>query len=293
MPQNKTHVFQWQDISIKRKLTWIIMIASSAALLLVSAGFVTYEIVGRRQSMTRDLSTLAEVIGNESTGALSFEDTDRAREILNALRAKKNIVAAALYDQSGHLFARYQPDYSSREYFPDSPRRDGSQFEADHLIIFHQIRLKDDTIGTVYLKSDLKELNERLQRYGLIVLLILAVSSTITYYLSGLLQRVISRPIFHLVETAQAVSIEQDYSRRATKHGDDELGQLIDGFNAMLGQIQARDAVLKDSNIELEKRVSERTQDLRAEIEERQRAEAALQQQFSRISLLNQITQAI
>ncbi len=293
MPQNKTRVYQWRDISIKRKLTGIIMIASGTALLLVAAGFVTYELVTRRQNMTRDLSTLAEVVGNESTGALSFDDPERAREILNALGAKKNIVAAALYDQSGHVLARYQPDYSSQERFPTSPERNLSRFEANHLIIFHGIRLKGETIGTLYVKSDLKEMNERLKRYALIVLLILLASSTITYFLSAFLQRVISQPIFHLVETAKAVSTEQQYSLRATKHGDDELGQLIDGFNAMLGQIQARDAVLMDSNNELEKRVSERTHDLRAEIEERQRAEAALQQQFSRISLLNQITQAI
>lgn len=293
MPQNRTHVFQWQDISIKRKLTWIIMIASGTALLLVAAGFVTYEMVTRRQNMTRDLSTLAEVIGNESTAALTFDATDRGREILNALSGKKSIVAAALYDQAGHVFARYQADYSSPEHFPASPQRAGSRFEGNHLVVFHEIRLKGDTIGTVYLKSDLKELNERLKRYALIVLLILLASSTITYFLSAFLQRIISGPIFHLVEIAKEVSTEQHYSLRATKHGDDELGQLIDGFNAMLGQIQARDAVLKDSNIELEKRVSERTRDLRAEIEERERAEAALQQQFSRISLLNQITQAI
>src|ERR1043166_3982988 len=61
----------------------------------------------------------------------------------------------------------------------------------------------------------------------------------------------------------------------------------------MLGQIQTRDAALRRSNDELEEHVHARTQDLRAEIEERQRAEAALQQQFTRISLINQITQAI
>jgi len=286
-------VFKWRDISIKRKLTGIIMVTSGAALLLVAAGFVTYELLTRRQNMTRDLSTLAEVLGNESTGALSFEETNRMTEILSALRAKKQIVAAAFYNHAGHLLARYQPESASPQIFPASPESSGTRFESDHLLLFHEIRFKNDKVGTLYLKSDLQELHQRLKRYATIVLLILLASSTVTYFLSRVLQRVISRPIYHLAETAKAVSKEKKYSVRALKHGNDELGELIDGFNAMLGQIQERDAALQESHDALERRVWERTQDLRGEIEERQRAEAALQQQFTRISLLNQITQAI
>lgn len=286
-------MFRWQDISIKRKLTWLIMIASGAALLLVAAGFVTYELLTRRQNMTRDLSTLAEVIANESTAAVSFDDTSRCTEILSALRAKKNIVAAALYNEIGEPLAQYSPASATPGTFPTRLEANGARFESDHLVAFYEIHLEGKRIGTLYLKSNLKELNERLKRYATIVLLILLVSSTATYFLSSFLQRIISKPIFHLVETAKAVSTEKKYSVRATKHGEDELGQLIDGFNEMLGQIQTRDAALQDSNNELEKRVEARTHDLRAEIQERQRAEAALQQQFTRISLLNQITRAI
>ena len=294
-------MFRWQDISIKRKLTWIILIASGASLLLVAAGLVSYEIITRRQTMVHDLSTLAEVIGNESTAALTFEDTDRVREILHALGPKKNIVAAALYNASGQLLRDpntgrqgfYQADPAAQVTFPAKPERTGSRFEGDYLVVFHEIRLKGERIGTLYLKSDLKEFHERLTRYATIILLFLVASSFVTYLLSAFLRRVITRPIFHLAETAKAVSAEKKYSLRATKHGNDELGQLIDGFNEMLGQIQTRDAALRRSNDELEEHVHARTQDLRAEIEERQRAEAALQQQFTRISLINQITQAI
>ena len=290
---NKTHVFRWQNISIKRKLTWIIMIASGAALLLVAACFVTYEMVSRRQNMTRDLATLAEVLGNESTAALSFDETNRTSEILSALRGKKQIVAAALYNESGKRVAVYKQRAAAAQMFPERPENTGARFDADHLFLFHEIRLDNQKVGTLYLKSDLRELDERLTRYGGMVILVLLVSSAVTYFLSGFLQRVISRPIYHLAETAKVVSTEKKYSVRATKHGNDELGQLIDGFNEMLGQIQERDAALQNSNGELEKRVLERTKDLRAQVEERERAEAALQQQFTRIQLLNQITRSI
>ena len=296
-----------QDISIKQKLRAIIMIASAVALLLVSAGFVTYELITRRQILMRDLATLAEVIGNESAAALAYEDEERAQEVLGALRAKPYIVAAALY-KDGRLFAQYPADPTAPGFFPKQPGPKGPpRFERGGLVLFHEIRVKGDPTGTIYLKSDLKEFHERFQRYAVIIILFMLASAAVTYVLSSILQRIISRPIFHLAETAKAVSVEKNYSVRATKHGDDELGQLIDGFNEMLGQIQQQDANLQQAhdklekandelekaNDELEKNVQERTVALRAEIAERQRAEIALKEQLTRISLLNQITQVI
>ena len=284
---------RFQDISIKRKLTAIIMIASTVALLLVSTGFVTYELVTFRQTMTRDLATLAEIIGNQSTAALTYGDKDAAREILAALNAKKHIVAAALYDKEGRLIASYSGVKGPAVSFSNQPEAEASRFENNALVVYHEIRLDGDFVGTVYLKSDLQEINERFARYAAMILLFMLASWVVTLFLSALLQRVISRPIFHLAETAKAVSGGKNYSLRATKHGGDELGQLIDGFNEMLGQIQQRDSELQQAHDKLEIRVAERTQDLRAEIAERQRAESALKQQFVRISLLNQITQAV
>jgi PAS domain S-box-containing protein len=245
-------MFQFQDISIKRKLRLIIMVASTVALLLVSGGFVTYELVTFRQSMTRDLSTLAEVIGNESTSALSFGDQDRAGEILGGLKAKKHIVAAALYEADGHLLAQYQPTNTAADSFPAQPEKAGLRVENNNLVLFQGIHFQGDLVGTVYLKSDLEEMSERLWRYAAIILLFMLASTVITYFLSSALQRVISRPIFHLAETARIVSADKNYSVRATKHGNDELGQLIDGFNEMLSQIQGRDVALSLSQRKME-----------------------------------------
>jgi PAS domain S-box-containing protein len=245
-------MFQFQDISIKRKLRLIIMVASIVALLLVSGGFVTYELVTFRQTMTRDLSTLAEVIGNESTSALSFGDQDRAGEILGALKAKKHIIAAALYEADGHLLVQYQPTNTAADSFPAQPEKAGSRVENNNLILFQGIHLQGDLVGTLYLKSDMEEMSDRLRRYAAIILLFMLASTVITYFLSSALQRVISRPIFHLAETARTVSVDKNYSVRATKHGNDELGQLIDGFNEMLSQIQERDVALSLSQQKME-----------------------------------------
>src|ERR1035437_1464744 len=138
------------------------MIASTVALLLVSGGFVTYELVTFRQSMTRDLSTLAEIIGNESTSALSYGDQKTAEEILGALKAKKHIVAAALYEPNGHLLAQYQQTNTASNPIPARPEKVGSRVENNNLVLFQGIHLQGELVGTIYLKSDLERKSTRL-----------------------------------------------------------------------------------------------------------------------------------
>lgn len=269
------------------------MIASTVALFLVSAGFITYDLQTFRKTKVRELETLANVIGNESASSLDFTDPDPAKEILGALKAETHIVAAALYDKDGNLFATY-PTNKTAAAFPAHPAQGGPRIEGDNVLLFQPIiDPNKDFAGTLYLKSDLREIDSRFMSYVGIALLIMVASWIVTLFLSARLQQLISRPIFHLVEMARTVSGQKNYSVRATKYGNDELGQLIDGFNEMLGQIQHRDTELQRAHDKLEVRVAERTRALSEEIAERHRAELALKQQFTRISLLNQITQAI
>ncbi len=260
------------------------MLASTAvALLLVAAAILTYEYFSLRNGMIEDLQTQAEIIGRESTAALSYNDKKVAEENLTVLADKPSIIAASLYvkDPAGNdynIFATYNANGLSHEDIPPHPETEGSSIQNDKLILWHHFRI-NDTPGVVYLESDLAGLHERLWRYGLIIGAFTLIALLATFVLASRLQRVISRPIFHLAETAKAISAQKNYAARATKESNDELGNLIDSFNQMLAQIQERDAALHHANEELEKRVRERTRDL--------------EQQFSRISLLNQITYAV
>ena len=159
--------------------------------------------------------------------------------------------------------------------------------------MFRHIDLKGERLGAIYIQSDLEELADRLRQYVSITVVVLLVSLLAGLALSSRLQRLVSEPILKLAATAKAVSSHKNYSVRALKTGEDELGQLIDGFNEMLGQIQARDAALQTAHDQLERRVEERTRELQLEVAERRRAEEGLQQQVTRISLLNSITRAI
>src|SRR5207245_82680 len=159
----------WRNLSINRKLTLIIMAASTVALLLVSAGFVAYERITFRQSMTRDLSTLAEIIGNQSTAALTYDDRTAAEEILRALNAREHIVAAGIY-KGQERFAQFPMPRAGAGVVPDRPGATGARVEGDRLLLFHPIKLAGEPIGMVYLKSDLAEMHERMDRYAGIIM---------------------------------------------------------------------------------------------------------------------------
>jgi PAS domain S-box-containing protein len=109
----------------------------------------------------------------------------------------------------------------------------------------------------------LTDLHERLARYPAIVCGMLAVALLVVLILSNRLQRVISDPILHLAQVARSVALDKNYAVRAKKQSTDELGQLIDGFNEMLTQIQERDGALRAAHDHLERRVEKRTEELR------------------------------
>jgi signal transduction histidine kinase/DNA-binding response OmpR family regulator len=256
------HILPFGKISIRRKLTLIIMLTSSMALLLACAGFIAYELVRYRTTTARELSRVAEVIGANSTAALTFWDRHAAEEILRALRADERVVAACSYDSMGNLFAPYVRDGKTPYVFPPKPRPPGEYFEGTTMLLFRPIVLNRETIGTIYLRADLREVYVRLQRYVWIVALLMAVSSLAAFGLSSKLQSIISSPILDLARTARQVSAEKNYSVRAVKRSEDELGTLMDAFNEMLSQIQARDTELARHREHLEEQVAARTGDL-------------------------------
>ena len=117
------------------------MIVSTVVLLLVSGGFVTYELVTFRHTMINDLSALAEIVGDRSTAALLFDNKEDAEQTLHALKAKKHITAAALYDVNGNLFATYASTKDPGNLFPRQPAaNDSATFVGNRLVIFSRAR---------------------------------------------------------------------------------------------------------------------------------------------------------
>ncbi len=278
---------QWpRKMSLRRKITYVIMINTFAALCAAGIAFAEYGVYRFKQMRVGDLNALANILGTNSTAPLEFKDPAAARDILTALAAKPHILTAVIYDRQGAPFAVYHPGASEKNFTPPRVQNDASEFTSDRVRIFQTITFDGEKVGTVFLEEDAVEYRELLEGYLLFFGLIVAAVSLGAFAMAARLQRPISTPILELAWTAKMVTSSRDYSIRAGKRSEDEVGVLIDGFNQMLEQIQNRDTELRQAGEELEHRVDERTLMLEQEVADRQRAQEALHESEGRIRLL-------
>ncbi len=254
----------FRNTPIRRKLTLITMATSCAALVLACVGFLAYELALFRSSLTEGLTGMAKMIGDNSAAALSFGDPSSAEATLRSLSADPHILTGVVYDAARRPFAQYRRGPAPAGFTPPPVEPDGCRFRDDYLEIFQRIQLKGEAAGTVYLRSDLAEMRARAWQYAAIVGIVMAASLLLAFIISRYLQHIIAEPVSRLSHIASLVAREKDYSVRVTKDGDDELGRLIDGFNEMLQEIQARDLALQAARDDLEQRVEARTLELRS-----------------------------
>ena len=262
---------KYRDLPIRHKLRLIIMCTVSLAVLLDCVAVLTYDRFATRDDMRNDLDVLAEIVGSNSTAALTFGDAHAADEVLAGLRAKPHIVAAYVVSADGKPLATYRVRREiSKLGPPGGPQASG--FHGNRLMSCKNVTLKSQIIGRVCLESDLGELGQRVARFGWMILATVAGTLALALGLSCRLQRGVSEPIAHLARVAKAVSQRNDYSVRAVKTADDDLGQLIATFNRMLSEIETRDAELRRHRLRLESEVEARTAEL---VEAKNHAEAA------------------
>ncbi|MGA1791920.1 MAG: ATP-binding protein [bacterium] len=260
-----TDTLSFRNFSLKRKLILIILFTSWATLLVASIAFVAMDIFTFRQAMVNDISSLAQVVGLNSSGALVFNDQRTAEKNLSALSEKPQVSLACIYDKEGKVFATFNPQDTGQILSPPEPPLNGHYIKNNYLFLFHQIFLDEEMIGTIFIQSNLDEIRSRIKQSIGIVAVILSVGFLLAMMLSFLLHRVVSEPILNLAQTAKAISHEKDYSLRAVKRSQDEIGTLIDGFNEMLEEIQKRDGELAHYSEHLEEMVADRTVKLKSQ----------------------------
>jgi two-component system, OmpR family, sensor histidine kinase VicK len=226
-----------KDIPLQRKLMSVILLTCTVVLFLICSAYIILEYSSSKDILKNKVSTLGVVVAANSSAAVAFDSQRDAIEILNALKADKHIVAAALYDQEGNLFATY-PEKIPQRLLPTRPEAGGYEFRDDHLIGFEPVVQANQRLGTLFIKSDMQAVHIQVNRFILIAFLLIAGSLVIAYLLSHQLQKSISEPILALENTAKVISGTKDYSIRAVKSGQDEIGSLTDNFNEMLTQIQ-------------------------------------------------------
>jgi signal transduction histidine kinase len=257
-----TNVIRKQPIKVKLML--IIMLTSFTCLLLTGVTVIAYERFRIKRDLVKDVSALAMLIADRSTAALTFQDPRLAEENLSALHVKPAVVAACILNENGEVFAKYNSMDLGKLKFTAIGKNHGYRFADEHLLLYEPISLGNKQIGTIYIYASLEEFYNQRFYFMLLVVAIVLFSSLIALYLSSRLQRVVSRPLQKLTRTTQLIAVKKDYTLRAVKHSDDEIGILVDAFNGMLVMIEAQNEEKEKLNAELEERVTKRTVQLEA-----------------------------
>jgi signal transduction histidine kinase/ActR/RegA family two-component response regulator len=219
------------------------ILSSGAVLAVTTIAFCAYEFMTFRQTSVQQLQTLSQAIASNSTAALAFDNADDASTVLAAFKADPHIVAAALYDAHGKLFATYPRGLPAAR-FPSRAGATGYAFSRAELSGFQPVAEGSSRLGTLFVESDLGAMYTRIRLYGLIVFLVICISLPLAYLISRRLQHQLLHPILALAETTRAVSERHDYTVRAVRTGAYEFDLFTDTFNQMLTQIQQSEGKL-------------------------------------------------
>lgn len=280
-------IFNFRDLSVQKKMATIFLAICSALVLFMTILFVYDKIYSFRQGMVETHSMLARTIAINSTAALIFDDEATAEEVLSALRVVKDVENATIYRMDGEVFATYSTREKSASPQTEPNKLDEERliwgknakhsFKKNYLELTTPIILDDKQLGTLTLRANLKHLYNRIIVSIFIIVTLIFMLGIVAQLVSNRLYRAIAKPLVGLLSTMSAVTEEKNYTYRIQRMNNDELGDLTDGFNSMLAEIEKREEELAKHREELEDLVDKRTselllsnQRLKLEIEERQ-----------------------
>jgi signal transduction histidine kinase len=251
--------------SIASRLTRMNLLVSGSVLLIAALAFFSYDLLSFRNSLIQNLDTEARIVGENSVSALTFNDPQSATTTLKSLQNSPDILAATITTPEGAEFARFGTAVPGET---ESHRLEGGESEhawpsGAYVLVAHRVEFQGKQVGVVYICAQLREIRQRARRYLSIAGVILLFCMAASLLISASSRHLIAQPIMALAETARLVSRDRDYSIRAPIREDSsEIAVLGHAFNAMLDQIQERDAALNEARAGLEARVEERTAEL-------------------------------
>ena len=255
--------------SIRSKIMLATVSTSTISVIFAALSFVWLEFIIFHKGSCEFLSSIADSVSMNCEAPLYFGDPDAANDRLKSFQVVKDVIAACIIETPGQLFARYHredqnpnnPDLFSKALLAKS-LEECRCFDRFRLHLFKSIQKKDKIIGMLYIQVDLMPLfHLGIMCIGFAIGVI-GIAFFISIFLSRRYMAVITGPILHLVEVAQSISDHKNYSVRAQKCDDDELGGLIETFNTMIHEIHVRDQALEAHKDQLEEKVANRTAEL-------------------------------
>ena len=255
----------FRDISIKQRLTLIIMAISFISVVMTTLVISVMGVVQMRANLRDDINKSAAILGASYAAALEFDTYDRLS--LNVFDKKSDIIFACLVDTRSFVGDKQDVEVGRHPSVTDAPqfmcpdvREEQTVMSNDFMGVMRPIIEPNGEVGGyIYLQSTLAPIHRYIQKQTTVAITVGLAALLVSYLLAINLQRTISQPILSLSDTARAISRDKDYSVRAPqihsreKEDKNELVILTNSFNEMLTEISARDKQLKKQYVDLEK----------------------------------------
>jgi len=233
-----------RNLSINRKLLLILLFSSFTTLVFAGLFLLVLEIGEFQKNVRDDLALMAKGIANRSTAALLFGDNQLADENLSILNHQPSVHTACLYDEHDTVFAQLLKKIGTKAGCPLSIKELATRLRGVDLSIVQPVIVDAERMGTLYIHADLSHEYWRKIRFIGLLFLVLLAASIVTFFYSKPLLRLISSPVRKLVDTVRQISATQDYSLRAVKVNNDELGVLVDAFNGLIHKVNLQNQAL-------------------------------------------------
>ncbi len=272
------HKSNQRPVSIRTKLILSLGLTALMALFMVAGAMVAYETNNAKKNLIDELISMADLVALNSAVAMMFNDQTSAMEDLSALSAKQGIIGAALYDASGHIYASWSrgpapidslTDEIKQVVTPGNPliemiaaRNLITKFIDSHTHVILPVSFEGNFLGAIHLIDNMQQQGKRLKAYYLMVAGTVAITLAMVLILASRMQSIFTRPLFDVIDSMKKVTRQKNYQVRVKKYSHDEFGILMEQFNKMIEEIQARDAALHAYSTQLETRVKQRTLDL-------------------------------
>ncbi|MBL4796847.1 MAG: EAL domain-containing protein [Oleispira sp.] len=237
--------------TIRTKLIIFAVTISAFTLLLTSAAFLALELYLGREGLTQKISVIGQIIAERSTVAVTFKDTQSLANNLAALDADNSVERACIYDADNILLA----SRSMTDNKQPCPQMMATLVtnQSNYIEQYFPIKLDDETIGTVYIACHDDDVMNRIYQVSIFSAITLIFSILLALFLAAKLQEIVTHPLRLLASTIRNILQKNDFTIRATKQHDDELGHLADIFNELLSKIETDHNALKSSEEQFRK----------------------------------------
>jgi len=212
---------------------------SVLVLSLCFAAFVYSHIKDYKERKADSMSSIAQVIGANSTSAIDFQDDDAAKKTLIDLqKISPEIINSAILDTESHVFASFtKPGVDTFDFSEAASKGNTTFYRSGYLFVYSTIFNNNEKIGMVCMRVELSELNKIRSTQYSISLIILIVGCGLAFLIALIVQRYISNPLLSLVNVMKQFSQTGEYKRIASPKGKDEMSTLAIVFNNLMAQV--------------------------------------------------------